>query len=257
MADGTPLARWFCSGFLHTLQDGRLLNVCHHQGNLEVSYSSDAGGTWTGPQVIRSPDADVKFGMESYSKDGGLSWTKPKQSSISCSGPVYMTRLPTNGRIAMVWNEADWTQAEKWAGWPNGFANASIALSGDDGKTWRKPVVYARGGKRTVHSMVVEYAPGKLLINMMERSVLLVEGDTIGIADLPGLRNPVNSALEDLDDLGLKEYVRVHTAKLERARIQRVLEAEDGNVTRAARRLGISRKSLQTKMKDYGLRDEP
>ena len=45
----------------------------------------------------------------------------------------------------------------------------------------------------------------------------------------------------------------MHTAKLERARIQRVLEAEDGNVTRAARRLGISRKSLQTKMKDYGL----
>ena len=40
-----------------------------------------------------------------------------------------------------------------------------------------------------------------------------------------------------------------------RARIQRVLEAEDGNVTRAARRLGISRKSLQTKMKEYGLRD--
>ena len=60
---------------------------------------------------------------------------------------------------------------------------------------------------------------------------------------------------ESLEDLGLKEYVRVHTARLERARIQRVLEAEDGNVTRAARRLGISRKSLQTKMKEYGLRD--
>jgi DNA-binding NtrC family response regulator len=60
---------------------------------------------------------------------------------------------------------------------------------------------------------------------------------------------------DDLDELDLKEYVRVHTAKLERARIRRVLEAEDGNVTRAARRLGISRKSLQTKMKEYGLRD--
>ena len=29
------------------------------------------------------------------------------------------------------------------------------------------------------------------------------------------------------------------------------------SVTRAARRLGISRKSLQTKMKEYGLREEP
>lgn len=102
--------------------------------------------------------------------------------------------------------------------------------------------------------------PGNIreLENLMERSVLLAEGDTIGLADLPGLRRGGQTAgvavVEELEELGLKEYVRVHTAKLERARIQRVLESEDGNVTRAARRLGISRKSLQTKMKEYGLR---
>ncbi len=101
--------------------------------------------------------------------------------------------------------------------------------------------------------------PGNIreLENLMERAVLLAEGDAIGIDDLPGLRGggALPSQADELDDLGLKEYVRVHTARLERARIQRVLEAEDGNVTRAARRLGISRKSLQTKMKEYGLRD--
>lgn len=101
--------------------------------------------------------------------------------------------------------------------------------------------------------------PGNIreLENLMERSVLLVEGDTIHLADLPGLRRVSGTATigGDLDEMGLKEFVRVHTAKLERARIQRVLEAEGSNVTRAARRLGISRKSLQTKMKDYGLRD--
>jgi len=101
--------------------------------------------------------------------------------------------------------------------------------------------------------------PGNIreLENLMERSVLLSEGDTIHLADLPGLRRGAVATTdgEDIDDMGLKEYVRVHTAKLERTRIQRVLEAEDGNVTRAARRLGISRKSLQTKMKEYGLRD--
>jgi len=101
--------------------------------------------------------------------------------------------------------------------------------------------------------------PGNIreLENLMERVVLLVEGETIQLSDLPGLRRgpaPV-SAGDDLDDMDLKQYVRVHTAKLERARIIRVLEAEEGNVTRAARRLGISRKSLQTKMKEYGLRD--
>ena len=101
--------------------------------------------------------------------------------------------------------------------------------------------------------------PGNIreLENMMERSVLLADNEVIGVADLPGIRkggSPVIDVGED-EELGLKEYVRVHTAKLERARIQRVLDSEDGNVTRAARRLGISRKSLQTKMKDYGLRD--
>ncbi|NCG22420.1 MAG: response regulator [Rhodobacterales bacterium] len=109
-------------------------------------------------------------------------------------------------------------------------------------------------------ALLEHHWPGNIreLENLMERTVLLAEKDTIGIANLPGLRGrrTVNSPHDaSLDGLGLKEYVRVHTAKLERTRIQRVLETEEGNVTRAARRLGISRKSLQTKMKDYGLRD--
>ncbi len=95
--------------------------------------------------------------------------------------------------------------------------------------------------------------PGNIreLENLMERSVLLADGDAISAGDLPGLRGGarIPAGTEPLDDLGLKEYVRVHTARLERARLPRVLEAED------ARRLGISRKSLQTKMKEYGLRD--
>ncbi|MCB9779178.1 MAG: sigma-54-dependent Fis family transcriptional regulator [Alphaproteobacteria bacterium] len=102
--------------------------------------------------------------------------------------------------------------------------------------------------------------PGNIreLENLMERSVLLADATLLGVKDLPGLGTPglVDEDEEDLEELGLKDYVRVYTARLERARIQRALELEDGNVTRAARRLGISRKSLQTKMKDYGLRDE-
>ncbi|MBN2799558.1 MAG: sigma-54-dependent Fis family transcriptional regulator [Deltaproteobacteria bacterium] len=94
------------------------------------------------------------------------------------------------------------------------------------------------------------------LENLMERLVLLADGPLVDLGDLRGLGpGATHPTADDHGDLGLKEYVRIHTARLERTRIERALEAEDGNVTRAARRLGISRKSLQTKMKDYGLRE--
>ena len=53
----------------------------------------------------------------------------------------------------------------------------------------------------------------------------------------------------------LKEAVRAETERVERELIVRALEETSGNVTQAARKLKISRKSLQTKMKEFGLRD--
>ena len=102
--------------------------------------------------------------------------------------------------------------------------------------------------------------PGNIreLENLMERAVLLCQGNQIEEADLPSTNqgSPQPDVTANIEELGLKEYVRAHTAKLERARILEVLKAETHNVTRAAKALGISRKSLQTKMKDYGLRDD-
>ena len=104
--------------------------------------------------------------------------------------------------------------------------------------------------------------PGNIreLENLMERSVLLADRDVLGVSDLFGLdrsddEDEEETTDESTEELGLKELVRVHTAKVEREHIQRVLAEESGNVTRAARKLGISRKSLQTKMKEYGLRE--
>ena len=54
----------------------------------------------------------------------------------------------------------------------------------------------------------------------------------------------------------LKEAVRLETERVERELIQRALDATSGNVTQAARKLKISRKSLQTKMKELGLREK-
>ncbi len=120
---------------------------------------------------------------------------------------------------------------------------------------------------REVSSQAVElltswHWPGNVreLENVMERAVLLGDGDILGPEDLHGVGTPspmatTSASGDGPDELDLKEYVRVHTARLERGRIQRALEGAEGNVTHAARRLGISRKSLQTKMKAYGLRD--
>jgi DNA-binding NtrC family response regulator len=53
----------------------------------------------------------------------------------------------------------------------------------------------------------------------------------------------------------LKEAVRAETARVERELIVKALDETGGNVTQAARLLKISRKSLQMKMKEFGLRD--
>jgi DNA-binding NtrC family response regulator len=55
---------------------------------------------------------------------------------------------------------------------------------------------------------------------------------------------------------GLKEAVREATLRVERELIVRALDKTQGNVTHTARLLKISRKSLQTKMKELGLREE-
>lgn len=105
--------------------------------------------------------------------------------------------------------------------------------------------------------------PGNIreLENTVERGVLLADGDSMAEDVLPEVDvAPTSSPLSlppfEPGEIGLKNYVRVHTAKLERDLILRSLEQESGNVTRTARRLDISRKALQLKMKEYGLRDE-
>jgi DNA-binding NtrC family response regulator len=54
---------------------------------------------------------------------------------------------------------------------------------------------------------------------------------------------------------GLKQAVREATMRVERELIERALRQTGGNVTHTARLLKISRKSLQTKMKELGLRE--
>ncbi|NOY91594.1 MAG: sigma-54-dependent Fis family transcriptional regulator [Deltaproteobacteria bacterium] len=115
--------------------------------------------------------------------------------------------------------------------------------------------------------------PGNIreLENVVERCMLFCDGDRIDVTHLPPeLREASAQKLAQAsnvdvqaervtaaadDGAGLKEAVREATSRLERELIVRALEKTGGNVTHAARLLKISRKSLQTKMKELGLRD--
>jgi DNA-binding NtrC family response regulator len=127
------------------------------------------------------------------------------------------------------------------------------------------------------------------LENVIERTMLFCEGSVIRLVNLPaelmgGVAAPVEERVSDrqsdryhlptpsqsnlpavttpvppgsAEAVGsLKEAVRAETERVERELIQRALDETSGNVTQAARRLKISRKSLQTKMKELGLRDK-
>jgi nitrogen regulation protein NR(I) len=111
--------------------------------------------------------------------------------------------------------------------------------------------------------------PGNIreLENVVERAVLFADGSRIEMADLPvELREQLESsrprpslppAASDVDGTidGLKEQVKAAMARLERDLILRALAQTSGNVTHAARLLKISRKGLQLKMKELGLRE--
>jgi two-component system, NtrC family, response regulator AtoC len=111
--------------------------------------------------------------------------------------------------------------------------------------------------------------PGNIreLENLMERSVLFADGPVIQASALPdslrekGAQPPTPiaavgplGAIAAPSGASMKEIVRQAQAELERELIARALEETGGNVTRAAKRLQISRKSLQVKMKELGLR---
>jgi two-component system response regulator HydG len=95
--------------------------------------------------------------------------------------------------------------------------------------------------------------PGNVreLENVVERAVVLTESAQIIAADLLYYargsqgRSPAASDVGTVpSDLTLSEMERLH--------IQRVLREEGGNRARAARRLGIDRKTLWRRLRRYG-----
>jgi two-component system response regulator AtoC len=110
--------------------------------------------------------------------------------------------------------------------------------------------------------------PGNIreLENVIERAVLFCDTVKLRASDLPpeirGIPAMANVPLPEADlqaalagEGGLKEHVKVAMSRLERELVSRALQQTTGNVTHAARLLKISRKGLQLKMKELGLRE--
>jgi DNA-binding NtrC family response regulator len=100
--------------------------------------------------------------------------------------------------------------------------------------------------------------PGNVreLESVLYEAMVLSNGLWIDVDDLPVRFSEIESYEEaDLTDLGksLQETIRKLTENVEKKMIRRVLKETGGNRTQAAKRLGVSRKTLFNKMTQYDL----
>jgi len=112
-----------------------------------------------------------------------------------------------------------------------------------------------------VQEMFLQYDwPGNIreLENLTERIVLMSGGDTITLDDIPTELKMAAAALQipqtDVLEKPFKDMMKSHMEEVEKQAIIQCLEDCSGNVTKAAQRLGLSRKGLQLKMIKYNLR---
>ena len=94
--------------------------------------------------------------------------------------------------------------------------------------------------------------PGNIreLENCMERAVILARGEIIAPADLP---LTIQALSRDREIQGLNLPSGISLQEVEKALILKTLEDTGGNRSRAAEILGINRRTLQNKLKEYGI----
>lgn len=121
-----------------------------------------------------------------------------------------------------------------------------------------KPVT--RVGEDVMARLVAYGWPGNVreLRNAVERGVLLAEGDALAAEAVPGLggaagRTAAAGAAAGAGTGALAEDAIVPLAEYERRYLRRVLEAAEGNKNRAARWLGITRRSLYRRLEKHRL----
>lgn len=166
-----------------------------------VTYSSkDEGRTWKRSNVIDLGGIGHHSGMiegtieqlkddriwmlmrtmwgkfwEAYSEDEGLTWKAYNPTEIKASTAPGMLKRLSSGRLILIWNQiypegknefplkggdGQWSEVAA----SNHRGELSIKFSDDDGRTWTKPVVIARGKQNISYPYVFEVNPGELWI---------------------------------------------------------------------------------------------
>jgi two-component system response regulator HydG len=94
--------------------------------------------------------------------------------------------------------------------------------------------------------------PGNIreLENCLERAVIIARGEIISPADLPQAIQDLSKGKE-VQDLNLPSGISLQ--EVEKALILQTLQDAGGNRTRASEILGINRRTLQNKLKEYGI----
>lgn len=126
---------------------------------------------------------------------------------------------------------------------------------------FNKKLGLAAGIDTETKEMLLRYEwPGNIreLENLIERMILLAQNNLITVAELPAefktvLENVPGAPLDD-GKKHFKDFMRDHVENVERQMIVKCLEETGGNVTKAAKQMGMSRKGLQLKMIKYNLR---
>jgi len=102
---------------------------------------------------------------------------------------------------------------------------------------------------------LMRYAwPGNIreLENVVERAVILTRDDYVPFSELPeAIRGTDGDPLSDQFREGIRPGMTIR--EMEKELIIKTLEDNDGNRTRASRVLGITRRTLQHKLKEYDL----
>jgi two-component system response regulator HydG len=114
-----------------------------------------------------------------------------------------------------------------------------------------------KGFTPSAMDLLIRYEwPGNVreLMNVVERGVVLARTEYLDDQDFSIIQNSLQQPAETFSAFNRKDN-NLPLEAVEKAAILRMLESVAGNKSEAARRLGITRKTLHKKLKKYGVMD--